>query len=171
MIFFGVKSESRLVMPDSLWPHGLCSPWNFPGQNTGADSLSLLQGIFPTQGWNPGLPHCRWNLYQQSHKGSPSILEWVAYPFSRSRDLTGSPALQANSSPTELSGNSPPPRFCLFVCLFLVTPIEFTSTSSFYSGVAYNLDGSHMPFQDVSTYSHGCQYCPFRFSFACFSAK
>ena len=33
-------------------------------------SLSLLQGIFPTQGWNPGLPHCRWILYQLSHKGS-----------------------------------------------------------------------------------------------------
>jgi len=45
-------------------------------------SLSLLQGIFPTQGLNPGLPHCRWTLYQLSHKGSPRILEWVAYPFS-----------------------------------------------------------------------------------------
>ena len=56
--------------------------WNSPGQNTGVGSLSLLQGIFPTQGWNPGLPHCRWILYQLSHKGSPRILEWVAYPFS-----------------------------------------------------------------------------------------
>ena len=54
-----------------------------PGQNTGVGSLSLLQGIFPTQGSNPGLPHCRWILYQLSHKGSPRILEWVAYPFSR----------------------------------------------------------------------------------------
>ena len=34
-------------------------------------SLSLLQGIFPTQGQNPGLPHCRWILYQLSHQGSP----------------------------------------------------------------------------------------------------
>ena len=59
------------------------SPWNSPGQNTGVGSLSLLQGIFPTQGWNPGLPHCRWVLYQLSHQGSPRILEWVAYPFSR----------------------------------------------------------------------------------------
>ena len=40
-------------------------------------------GIFPTQGSNPGLQHCRWILYQLSHKGSPRILEWVAYPFSR----------------------------------------------------------------------------------------
>ena len=46
-------------------------------------SLSLFQGIFPTQGSNPGLPHCTWILYQMSHKGSPRILEWVAYPFSR----------------------------------------------------------------------------------------
>ena len=45
-------------------------------------SLSLLQGIFPTQGSNLGLPHSRWILYQLSHKGSPKILEWVAYPFS-----------------------------------------------------------------------------------------
>ena len=53
-----------------------------PGQNTGVGSLSFLQGIFPTQGLNPGLPHCRQILYQQIHKGSPRILEWVAYPFS-----------------------------------------------------------------------------------------
>ena len=46
-------------------------------------SLSFLQRIFPTQGSNPGLPHCRWILYQLSHKGSPRIMEWVAYPFSR----------------------------------------------------------------------------------------
>ena len=58
------------------------SPWNFLGQNTGVSILSLLQGIFPTQGLNPSLPHCRQILYQLSHKGSPRILEWVAYPFS-----------------------------------------------------------------------------------------
>ena len=46
-------------------------------------SRSLLQGIFPTQGSNPGLPHCGWTLYHLSHQGSPRILEWVAYPFSR----------------------------------------------------------------------------------------
>ena len=47
------------------------SPWNSPGQNTGVGSLSLLQGIFPTQGSNPVLLHCRQILYQLSHKGSP----------------------------------------------------------------------------------------------------
>ena len=66
----------------TLKPHGLYSPWNSPGQNTGVGRLSLLQGIFPTRGSSPGLPHCRWILYQLSHKGSPRILEWVAYPFS-----------------------------------------------------------------------------------------
>ena len=75
-------SESCSVVSDSLRPHGLHSPWNSPGQNTGMGSLSLLQGIFPTQGSNPGLSHCRRILYQLSHKGSPRILEWVAYPFS-----------------------------------------------------------------------------------------
>ena len=64
-------------MSNSLWPHGLYSPWNSPGQNTGVGSLSLLQGIFPTQGSNPGLPHCRGILYQLSHKGSPDVKNWL----------------------------------------------------------------------------------------------
>ena len=63
--------ESCSVVSNSLRPHGLYSPRNSPGQNTGVCSLSLLQGIFPTQGLNPGLPHCRQILYQLSHKGSP----------------------------------------------------------------------------------------------------
>ena len=64
------------VLSDSLQPHALYSPWNSPGQNTGVGSCSLLQGIFPTQGLNPGLPHCRWILYQLSHQRSPRTLEW-----------------------------------------------------------------------------------------------
>ena len=51
-------------------------------KNTGVGSLSLLQQIVPTQGSNRGLPHCRQILYHLSHKGSPRILESVAYPFS-----------------------------------------------------------------------------------------
>ena len=66
-------------MPDSLWPHGLYSPWNSSGQNTGVGNLSLLQGFFTTQGSNP---HCKQILYQLIHKGSPRLLEWVAYPCS-----------------------------------------------------------------------------------------
>ena len=68
------ESEEELshsVMSDSLQPHELYGPWNSPGQDTGVDSLSLLQGLFPTQGSNPGLLHCRWILFQLSHQGSP----------------------------------------------------------------------------------------------------
>ena len=46
-------------------------------------AFPFSRGIFPTQGLNPCLPHCRQTLYQLSHKGSPRILEWVAYPFPR----------------------------------------------------------------------------------------
>ena len=75
-------SESLSVMSDSLQSHRLYSPWNSPGQNTGVGSLSLLQGIFPTQGLNSGLLYCRWILYLLSRQGNPRILEWEAYPFS-----------------------------------------------------------------------------------------
>ena len=68
-----VTSESFQVVSNSLQPHGLYSPWNYPGQNTGVGNCSLLQGIFPTQGSNAGLPHCRRILYQLSHKRSPTI--------------------------------------------------------------------------------------------------
>ena len=57
-------SGRRSVVSDSLWPHGPYRPWTSPGQNTGVGSLSLLQRIFPIQGSNPGLPHCRQILYQ-----------------------------------------------------------------------------------------------------------
>ena len=66
------NNESHSVISDSLQPH---SPWDSPGKNTGVGSLSLLQGIFPTQGSNPGLPHCRQILYQLSHRGSPDKRE------------------------------------------------------------------------------------------------
>ena len=65
-----------------LKPQGLYGPWNSPGQNTEVGSLSLLQGIFPTQGSNSGLLHCRQVLYQLSHKGSPWTVEWITYSFS-----------------------------------------------------------------------------------------
>ena len=67
--------ESLSVVSDSFQPHGLeparllCT-WNSPGQNTGVCSHSLLQGIFPTQGSNPGLPHYRWILYHLRHQES-----------------------------------------------------------------------------------------------------
>ena len=59
-------SESHSVMSNSLRPNGLYSPWNSPGQTTGVGNLSRLQGIFLTQGLNPGLPHCGRILYQST---------------------------------------------------------------------------------------------------------
>ena len=59
------------LCPTLCDPHGQYRPWNSPGQNTGVGSLSLLQGIFPTQGSNPGLLHRRRILDQLSHKESP----------------------------------------------------------------------------------------------------
>ena len=58
------------VLPNFWWPHGLYSPWNSPGQNTGVGWRFLFQGIFPTQGPNPGLSHGRRILYQLSHQGN-----------------------------------------------------------------------------------------------------
>ena len=87
------ESESRSVVSDSLQPRGLCSPWNSPDQNTRVGSLSLLQGIFPTQGSNPGLLHGGQILYQLSRQGSPRTLQRVASPFcswsSKPRNCTG----------------------------------------------------------------------------------
>ena len=54
-----------------------------PGKNTGVGCHALLQGIIPAQGLNPGLLYCKWILCHLSHQGSPRILEWVTYPFSR----------------------------------------------------------------------------------------
>ena len=106
------KSLSHLVA-DSLRPHGLYSPWNSSGHNTGVSSLSLLQGIFPTQG------KIRWDWAQVSHIAGGLFTSWAAreaqeywsgQPLPSPADLPnpgielGSPALQVDSLPTELSG-------------------------------------------------------------------
>ena len=65
-------------MSNCLWPHELYTPWTSPGQNTGVGSHSLLQGIFPTQGLNPGLPQFRQIFYQLSHQESPGF--WPSSP-------------------------------------------------------------------------------------------
>ena len=66
-----MSSASCSVVSDSLRPHGLNSPWNSPGQNNGVGSHSLLQGTFPTQGWNPGLLHRRWIFLPAEPPGKP----------------------------------------------------------------------------------------------------
>ena len=82
-----MKSESESIIcsveSDSLWPHGLyptrlLCPWASPGKNTGVGSHSLLQGIFLTQGLNPGLLHCMQSLYHLSHQGRPvNSIKWL----------------------------------------------------------------------------------------------
>ena len=72
------ESVSCSVVSDSLQAHGLqparlLRPWTSPGKNTGVVCHSLPQGIFPTQGSNPGFPHCRQILYCLSLQGSPCI--------------------------------------------------------------------------------------------------
>ena len=71
-------------------------------------SLSLLQGIIPTQGSNPCLPHCKHIIYQLSHKGNQKVLEWVAYRFSsgssQPRNWTRITCIAGGVFPTELSG-------------------------------------------------------------------
>ena len=80
--------------------------WDPPGQNTGVGSHSLLQGTLPNPGIDPGLPHCRQILYQMSHREAQEY--WYGKPILSPADLpdpgnkAGSPALQADSLPTEL---------------------------------------------------------------------
>ena len=83
-----VRAQSLQLCPTLCDPMD-CSPpgssvrGDSPGKNTRVGCHALLQEIFLTQGSNPGLPHCRWNLYHLSHRENPRILEWVVYPFSR----------------------------------------------------------------------------------------
>ena len=86
MVTAAMKLKDICSLGESLWQTWkwkwlsrvllFVTPW------TGVGSLSLLKGILPTQDSNPSLPHCRYILYQLSHKGNPRILEWVAYRFS-----------------------------------------------------------------------------------------
>ena len=70
-----VKSFSRVRLFATPWTvaYRLLHPWDFPGTNTGVGCRFLLQEIFPTQGLNPGLPHCRQTLYHLSHQGSRKV--------------------------------------------------------------------------------------------------
>ena len=77
------QSCLELCHPMNCNPPGSSVHGDSPGTNTGVGCHALLQGIFPTQGLNRDLPHCRWIHYLLSYQGSPRILEWVAYPFSR----------------------------------------------------------------------------------------
>ena len=102
------QSCLTLCDPIDCSPPGFSVHGDSPGRNTGVGCHALLQGIFPTQGSNPGHPHCRWILYGLSHEGSPrsGLGDTIPSPD----DLPdpgiepGSPALQADSLPAELPG-------------------------------------------------------------------
>ena len=83
-IFYVINSfvKAAVLCLVTQWCPTLCDPMDCclpgafvhgdsPGKNTGVGSHAFLQGIFPTQGFNPGLSHCRWILYHLSHQGSP----------------------------------------------------------------------------------------------------
>ena len=137
---------------------------NSPGQNTGVGSLSLLQGIFPTQGSNPGLSHCRQILYQLSHKGSPlsrSLLKFMSieyltflvpmqYCSLQHRTLVSA----SDTSPTEH-------RFCFVPTssFFLKLLVIALRSSLVAYGTPSNL-GAHLLVSYLSTLS----YCSWGFS-------
>ena len=72
-----VKSLSRVRLFVIPWTvaHQAPRSMGFSGMNTGVGCHFLLQGIFLTQGSNPGLPHCRQTLYRLSYQGSPELVE------------------------------------------------------------------------------------------------
>ena len=102
-IIFILYSEVKIAQSiPTLRPHALYSPWNSPGQNAGVDCLSLLQGIFPTQGWNPGLLHCRQILYQLSRKGSPIHYKVITIILVTISHCTVDPILPVSLTPSPL---------------------------------------------------------------------
>ena len=130
----------RSVVSTSLWPYGLqparlFCPWEFSGQEYWSGLPCCPPEDLPTQGSNPGFPHCRQILYQLSHQGSPRILEWTAYPFSRvsswPRNRTRSPVLQVDSLSAELPGE--PCEMiphCNFILHFLIVSEIFPGGSA-----------------------------------------
>ena len=91
LLYCAVLNHS--VMSDFFWPHRLCSPpgssvyGDSPGKNIGVGCHALLQGIFPVQGSNPGLLHCRQILYHLSHQGSPSCLQEMNFIYKHKNKL------------------------------------------------------------------------------------
>ena len=86
LMWYAVLSGS--VVSDSLWPQGpyparLLRPWRFSRQEYWSELPCLPPGDLPNPGINPGLLPCRWFFYCVNHQGSPRILKWIAYPFSR----------------------------------------------------------------------------------------
>ena len=134
-VLWVIESESHSVVSDSLRPHGLYSPWNSLGQNTGVGSISLLQGIFPTQGSNPGLLHCRRFFTSWATREAQEYCSGL--PIPSPEDLPdpgiepGSPALQADS----LGYQGSPKENAFWWVLYFILSIGlfFSPFPSFYS--------------------------------------
>ena len=113
--FSSVQSLScvRLCDPMDCSMPGSSVLGGFSRQDTRVGCCALLQGIFPTQGLNPGLPHCRWILYQLSHQGSPVLVAQLCPTLWEPMDYSPPCSsvhgiLQARASP--FSRGSSPPR-------------------------------------------------------------
>ena len=140
------------------------SPWNSPGQNTGAGSYSLLQGVFPIQESNPDLPHCRQILYQLSYQGNPFIysvqfssvtqscptlcnpMDYIAHRaplsmgFSSQEYWGGWPCLLKGIFPTQ--GSNP----CLLHCRLILCQLSHQGNPRILAWVAYPFSrGSSWP--------------------------
>ena len=73
------------ILYDTMEPARLLCPWNSPGKNTGVGCHSFFQGVFPIQGWNQGLPHCRQILLCEPPGKPPGKLVVIRFFFSFSR--------------------------------------------------------------------------------------
>ena len=110
------KSESvcHSVISDSLQSHGLqptrlLHPQNSTGKNTGMGRHALLQGIFPTQGLNLSLQHCRQILYHLSPQGSPHPMRKIFHRSMLPPSTQMSEIFPASFTSLPPSGPSLPP--------------------------------------------------------------
>ena len=140
MLCLVTQSCPTLCNPMDSSPPGSSVHGDSPAKNIGVGCHAVLQGIFPIQGSNPGLPHCGWVLYLLNHLGSSRILEWVAYLSPG--DLPdpgiklGSPALQVAYLPAELPGKS---NCSLLVLIFCCWPIFSSSFPLICASVSANV--------------------------------
>ena len=124
-----VKSLSHVrlfVTPWTVASRLLC-PWDSPGKSTGVGCHFLLQGIFPTQGSNSGLPHCKQTFYHPSRQGSPqSRVSFISLPLINFRNLPH-PCVALDQF------------FCLFSWLLLVgfPAVQRTSQSHAHLALAH----------------------------------
>ena len=123
-------------------------------------AVPFSRGILPIQGSNPGLLHCRQILYQLIHQGSPRVLEWVAYPFTRGScrqilyqlSYQGSPQLTENTaSPSHaLSVRCPKGLPSCDYCILADDTLDLLYCSCFFTGHLYFLARPHS-LQDLSS--------------------